>query len=452
MIRPGSRLDLKDHLVYTALVQELYEPIRQHIQTLKTRKDYAYLPRTQDEVPWFQQPAFRGWSAFRKVSIERIDSGVDTIIFSDISGFYENIDLTRLRHLLKNVGAPDDLLDALFKCLWVWAGPRGRGIPQGISASDLLAKLYLDGVDRRLERSGFEHIRYVDDYRVFCKSTLEAKRALMALTVFLRSLGLNVVTKKTEVLNAELARSRILGQIPKIEALTDELLNAVREEGFDAPYLSARKLPDLETDQARVSKEVLEQAFRESYLVAPHDDSSWDSALFHYILRRLGPLGSKLAIDYCVELLDRRPEETDYVLEYIAFFVDDEETVRRVVEFASSTEAIYDYQVYQIVRWIFEKKVTIPSAIQLCRNVMGDKARSLWLRSFALATVGAFGDATDLDAIEELYASADSDLERAIILCGIKKMSVARRNSVYARHQDGGILNSVAVRWSKETT
>lgn len=185
-IRPGARLGLDDHLVYSALVQEMYPHVREYFTSWPRPKDYAYMLQGRDDVPWFQ-PTYVCWTRFRNASQEKLAEGCQVVLTADIAGYYENIDLSRLRYNLRNLGVSDDLLGSLFACLNKWAEPRGRGIPQGISASDLLAKLYLDPLDRRLERERFNHIRYVDDIRVFCGSHLEAKRALAKLSAELRT-------------------------------------------------------------------------------------------------------------------------------------------------------------------------------------------------------------------------------------------------------------------------
>ena len=78
---------------------------------------------------------------------------------------------------------PEEAAKLLSACLNRWAEPRGKGIPQGRrSASDILAKLYLDSIDHNLRNEGFSHLRYVDDIRIFCGDIREAKRAVLKLS------------------------------------------------------------------------------------------------------------------------------------------------------------------------------------------------------------------------------------------------------------------------------
>lgn len=448
-IRPGALLTLEDHVVYCAVLQEMYPKIREQMMKRKEPNDYAYLLAGPDDIPWFQQPPFRGWRRFQSTSLERIEEGRNVVLFADIAGFYENVDLQRLKYVLKSIGMANELVELLFACLWMWAEPRGRGIPQGHSASDLLGKVYLDSIDRRLERDGYNHIRYVDDIRIFCSSRLEAKRALVSLSALLREAGLNLGTAKTEILEGEEARRIIEGKITSIQELNRSLLQAVREEGFADPYLRADALDELDPSQLEIACEVLETAFRQHFpdVAAP----DFDSTLLHFLLRRLRKVGSDVAVKYSIELLSSRPDETGFALDYLAAFLDREEVANSVIEYACSGEAIYEYQTYLILKWLMEHSVTTEDALQFARSVVADKSHPVWLRSYGFAFVGQFGDPADLDTIESQYPSATSDLERAIILCSLRRMSAQRRNGVYARYGGDTFLSSVAVSWARQS-
>jgi hypothetical protein len=444
-IRPGARLEIKDQVVYAATAQRLYQATRDYLRVAKTTKDFAYLLRSADKVPWFQHP-FSAWKGFQKVSLGRIAPNIESVLFADISGFYENIDLSRLRDMLRGIGVADDVLTLLLKCLRQWANPRGRGIPQGLSPSDLLAKAYLEAVDRQLERAGFDHIRYVDDYRVFCASRLQAKKALRKLIALLRQYGLNVGTPKTLILDPDDARSKIAGKIPNIEHLAQELFDAVRAAGFESPYLRVNELPQLEQAQAEVGRAVMEDAFRE-YFSRPVQD--FNATLFHYLLNRLAKLHSDVAIEFCVRQLSDRPEETLYVLDYLGAFLDDHDVAEQVLSFAESAEATYEHQLFLIMRWLHESAVRSDGCLQFARRVADDRSQPFWLRSYALAVLGDFGDGADLDGIEGMYSRAANDLERATILCAIRRMPSDQRNAIYGRCRRQSLLNSLAADWAQ---
>ena len=49
------------------------------------------------------------------------------------------------------------------------------GVLQGGPLSPLLANIYLDVLDKELEKRGHIFVRYADDLNIFCKSKASAK-------------------------------------------------------------------------------------------------------------------------------------------------------------------------------------------------------------------------------------------------------------------------------------
>jgi len=66
------------------------------------------------------------------------------------------------------------------------------GIPQGGVLSPMLANFYLHEFDRAVTKSGFELIRYADDFVVMCKTREQAERAHVLCKTLLESLGLRI--------------------------------------------------------------------------------------------------------------------------------------------------------------------------------------------------------------------------------------------------------------------
>jgi group II intron reverse transcriptase/maturase len=54
--------------------------------------------------------------------------------------------------------------------------PRGEGTPQGGPLSPLLSNLYLDELDKELERRGHRFVRYADDCNIYVKSERAGER------------------------------------------------------------------------------------------------------------------------------------------------------------------------------------------------------------------------------------------------------------------------------------
>ncbi len=76
--------------------------------------------------------------------------------------------------------------------------PRRAGTPQGSPLSPLLANIYLDPLDKELEKRGVAFVRYADDIAIFAASQRAAERILESLIHWLKKeLGLEVNREKT---------------------------------------------------------------------------------------------------------------------------------------------------------------------------------------------------------------------------------------------------------------
>lgn len=62
----------------------------------------------------------------------------------------------------------------------------GEGTPQGGPLSPLLANIYLDALDRELERRGLAFSRYADDCNIYVSSERSAERVLKSITTWIR--------------------------------------------------------------------------------------------------------------------------------------------------------------------------------------------------------------------------------------------------------------------------
>ena len=73
-----------------------------------------------------------------------------------------------------------------------------EGTPQGGPLSPLLANIYLDPLDKELERRGLRHVRYADDCNIYVGSQTAAQRVLESITGWIeRELRLRVNQTKS---------------------------------------------------------------------------------------------------------------------------------------------------------------------------------------------------------------------------------------------------------------
>lgn len=75
-----------------------------------------------------------------------------------------------------------------------------EGTPQGGPLSPLLANIYLDKLDRELERRGYKHVRYADDCNIYVSSRQAAERAMENISQWISEcLRLQVNTEKSGI-------------------------------------------------------------------------------------------------------------------------------------------------------------------------------------------------------------------------------------------------------------
>ena len=88
--------------------------------------------------------------------------------------------------------------------------PTEEGTPQGSPLSPLLSNVYLDDLDRMLERRGHRFVRYADDITIYVRSSRAAERVVASTCEFIeRRLKLRVNHGKSAVGHA--TRRTLLG-------------------------------------------------------------------------------------------------------------------------------------------------------------------------------------------------------------------------------------------------
>jgi hypothetical protein len=232
-----------------------------------------------------------------------------------------------------------------------------------------------------------------------------------------------------------------------IRNVQSQLSKELQEElSLTAGYLSsgevARILVEVGGD---VHPEVLERTFIEQFV--ENQDGRFEKTLFRYLLNKLAAIASLVAVDYAVDALRQHPEETAYILRYLGAVGIAGHQYDKLVSYMESPEAIYDYQLYQVIRWHFDTKRVDDRVLELARRAVADRNRPQWLRSTAAAYLGHFGRDADLEFMEESYAQATSDVERADCLAALARLERSRRNALYQRVKGDGVLVDRSIVW-----
>ena len=110
------------------------------------------------------------------------------------------------------------------------------GTPQGAVLSPMLANIYLNPMDHRLEAAGFALVRYADDFVILCRTREDAEQALALVQNWVAENGLRLHPTKTKIVDARTEGFDFLGyhfrgdlRLPREKSLA-KLKDAVRKQ------------------------------------------------------------------------------------------------------------------------------------------------------------------------------------------------------------------------------
>ena len=198
--RPLGIPTVRDRMVQAAVVNVI-EPIFE--------RDFA-------EQSYGFRPGRGCKDALRRVD-QLLKAGFDFVVDADLKSYFDSIPhdglMTRLKDKIAD-GSVLSLIESFLKAdlmdgLAGWTP--ATGVPQGAVLSPLLSNIYLDPLDHLAARSGFEMVRYADDFVILCRTPEEASRALELVRAWVSDHGLTLHPTKTKVVDARIDGFDFLG-------------------------------------------------------------------------------------------------------------------------------------------------------------------------------------------------------------------------------------------------
>ena len=146
--------------------------------------------------------------ALRRVD-ELLRSGNHWVVDADLKSYFDTIPHEGLMERVGEKIADGKVLNLIEGMLQAgvmdsvagWQAT-GQGSPQGAVISPLLSNIYLNGLDWKMTREGFEMVRYADDFVVLCRSQEEAQKALAQISQWIEENGLKLHPTKTRLVDA----------------------------------------------------------------------------------------------------------------------------------------------------------------------------------------------------------------------------------------------------------
>lgn len=447
-VRSACALSLVDEVVYTAAVGRVVSHLQDALKWTDPHPDCSYLLREPAAVDWISNPFLcnRRW---RERSLDLLDLPVHFVVATDITSYYDAILHEVLLSDLKGAGVDSALAHYLVgKLLGRWAMVNGRGIPQGLSASDLLAKLYLNTVDRGLHGSGVHHLRYVDDMRLFCESAADARRGMLHLQTLLRGRGLALQSAKTKILRPDKAKAFFEGIQPVLAPLAKKFTASIaKAAGLESDYLPPAEAAKILSTLESPPTDLLRDAY-EAYLVG--ENAEFDKTLFRYIIGQLGRAKDGFALEHSISLLIEHPEETASILGYVARAERVVESDPALLAQLLAADSIYPYQHYQYLLWrLAQMPQPSEEVLKYAREVCSAPRSPAYLISAARLLLGKFGSPSDLEQLKSQYGAAESDAARTDIVCALHRMEQGQRNGFYGQVVNDGPMQAIAVQLAK---
>jgi hypothetical protein len=301
--RVATQLDPIDAIIYAALAYESAPLIE--ARRIPVSKSAACSYRVDIDPSGRLFASESGWPEYHARSEALSKSGkYSHVLLADIADFYNQIYIHRVQSALEMSLVPSSRANNIEQFLLFLCAKQSRGVPVGPTASILFAEASLIDVDDFLLRQGIPFTRFVDDFRIFCKSSSEALCVQHDLVDYIytahrlileswksKIIPVNEFRRKELIDPAQLERQ---SEVEKLQDLIDEILD---ESGY-----SVGEDDLLDTDKQKAVRENLAELFAGCVAKKP-----LHLGLARYLLRRATRLHTavlnQLVFDNLEELL-----------------------------------------------------------------------------------------------------------------------------------------------------
>ena len=159
----------------------------------------------------------RGAHDALRIVEQKLQAGCVYVVDADLKGYFDTIPKDRLLALVQEHISDSRMLHLIkmfldqniLEELREWTPV--AGVPQGAVLSPVMSNLYLNPLDHQMADSGFEMVRYADDFVVLCRSQSEAESALQMITAWVETAGLTLHPTKTKIVDSRVESFAFLG-------------------------------------------------------------------------------------------------------------------------------------------------------------------------------------------------------------------------------------------------
>jgi hypothetical protein len=345
------------------------------------------------------------------------------LLLTDLTNFYENIGISDLYDVLELYKPTGGKESSYITCIELiktihskWSiRATERGIPQNRDTSSFLANVFLHPVDDTMQKAGFNYFRYMDDIRIVCKDKFEARKALKILIQELRKKGLNVNSKKTQILDYNNAEDRkgieesFSHSDKKIEQI-DAFLKSrnARDVQIAVPMLRLKVLNLIQNNNT------LEREFR--YCVNRLERISRNEKLAEKI--DFSPINKRIIN----ELIDQ-PWATDTFARYLGSVKLDSTDIAVIKDLLlDNNRNVYEWQSFYLWCLLTRHKFTDKMLITTARQNIEQRINEPTIAASCLY-LGENGDVNDKTFVAEHFKYFNDHLSQRFALIAVKDLN-----------------------------
>lgn len=345
LLRPAVVIDPVDRLAYQCLVDRISTKLVGNLGT----HSYGWRLRLNNPKPGVYSTNDIQWEHYR-TQLQALTAHFECALKTDIVSCFASLSLDVVADVIYARAGSSQLVERLISMLDAWGRTPSRpGLPQRSLPSAVICNAILSGIDDILEyhgtllpglREGKSYARWMDDMWLFGDDAGDLRRAQLEIQEGLRSLGLNMNSGKTKLLEGDAiaeealnaAHSAVdssLAEDPADLQPLDELIERIFERREEASRTSIRFATRRMRQQGHYSKvddfvdvahrmphaaDALARLFRDAkkprdleewyieYSTGSWATIEWTSAQFGTMFSSSSPPGEKL-IEHFVELL-----------------------------------------------------------------------------------------------------------------------------------------------------
>lgn len=316
--RQATQLDPLDNLIYLSLIYEIGEDIESARIPIDDKVSFSYRFAPDESGRMFNPDVNYGsFLEYCKEKVSEIEGheNIKYIVVADIADFFPRIYLHPLENALSSCTTKTNHVKAIKKLLNNWNYSISYGIPVGQNPSRLLGELALNDIDQGLVGEGVDFCRYVDDFRIFCKSEKEAYQNLALLAEMLfENHGLTLQQHKTQIVSVENFKAQYLKsrESVQIERLSDAFIDVLDSIGIEDMYgeVHYEDLPEdfqEQIDRLNLLEILLEQI----------ESEESDSRVVGFVLKRMAQLQKTDAVDIVIDNIDKLYTSFKHIMNYL---------------------------------------------------------------------------------------------------------------------------------------